>query len=183
MALWGGNSFCGEKHGVFWGRRYGWGMLGVPLKPQLALGMCENKGEAQSPLVPCESAPPLGPSVCQSLDFCPAIAVWGQPRCPARHPWGLWGVARHCLRSALWDRFHLGSCSCHGGAGLCSRCRARLEHYLILPSLSAFPVVFCSGAGGEGAGPGCLAVNDLDSKECSEQEQKGSRECSSADGR
>lgn len=48
---------------------------------------------------------------------------------------------------------------------------------------SCFAVGVSSGVGGEGARPGCLAVNDLDSKECSEQEQKGSRECSSADGR
>lgn len=48
--LWGETrGFLMGEHGSL-GGTYGWGMLGVPLKPQLALGMCENKGEAQSPL-------------------------------------------------------------------------------------------------------------------------------------
>lgn len=52
-------AFLGGNMGVLGGR------LGVPPKPQLALGTCENKGEAQPPLVlhvtPCESASPLDP--------------------------------------------------------------------------------------------------------------------------
>lgn len=56
-------AFLGGNMGVFLGGRHGWGVLGVPPKPQLALGTCENKGEAQPPLVLhvtlCESASPL----------------------------------------------------------------------------------------------------------------------------
>lgn len=177
------------------GGRHGWG---CPPKAELALVTSENKGEAQSPLV-LRVNPQLPsirvPGVCQCLDCGPGIAVPERPRCPARHPRGLWGVAPHCFRCpsplGALERLYLGSCSCHGGAGLSGRCGARQEHYLILPNLLAFPVAFSSRVfqwgraflrrSGVRAGPGCLTVNDLNSKECSEQEQRGSRECSSAE--
>lgn len=196
MAFWGQIRFLGGKHGSL-GDRHGWGVLGAPPKPQLALGTSENKGGAQSPLV-LRLNPHLPsirvPCVCQSLDFGLGIAVLERPRCPARHPRGLWGVAPHCLRcrspfgalgTALFGIVFLSRRGwaeqpLQGSVGALSHPPEPLWLFQ-----SHFLVGFSSEARhfsrGERAGPGCLVVHDLNSKECSEQEQKGSRECYSAE--
>lgn len=168
----------------------------MPPKPQLALDTSENKGEAQSPLV-LRVNPHLPsisvPGVCQCLDFslesrCRRAAV------PSSAPPGALGclsplsplsVSARGLGAAL---FGIAFLSRRGWAEQpLQRSAGALSHPPEPLGFSSrvFPVGFCSGAGhfsgGARAGPGCLAVNGLNSKECSEQEQKRSRECSSAE--
>lgn len=95
--------FLGEDQRLFKGRQ-GWG---VSPKPQLALGWCENKGEAQSPLA-LGVEPPL-PSLRGRVRV--NAPGWerdrglGAAEVPSPGLWGvLWGVAPRCLRSWLWER-------------------------------------------------------------------------------
>lgn len=89
------------------------------------------------------------------------------------------------LRSELWEWLYLFGLAFLSRRGWAEQPLQGLGRSIISSARTSwlfqprFPVGFSSGAGhfsgGAGAEPGCIAVNDPNSEECSEREQKGSR--------